>query len=121
MSEKDKQNQPEPSIEQLHPNKKGREDCANCPTPARHCSECINRDKRPKSTRTEIGYWRNLAKYRQQLADEIEKLKAALKIDDEMFCNIRNEYPRTNDLIAKADWRDKKVKQALSEKPAEKP
>jgi len=26
----------------LHENKKGREDCADCPYPERHCSECLN-------------------------------------------------------------------------------
>ena len=29
----------------LHPNKHGREDCADCPYPERPCCECINRAK----------------------------------------------------------------------------
>ncbi len=37
-----------PLVSELHPNKKGREDCEDCPYPKRHCSECINGDNRAK-------------------------------------------------------------------------
>ena len=37
----------------LHPKKRGREDCADCPCPERHCSECINGSKQNlKATKT---------------------------------------------------------------------
>ena len=37
-----------PAASEQHPNKKGREDCEDCPYPERHCSECINGDNRAK-------------------------------------------------------------------------
>ena len=36
---------------ELHPNKHGREDCADCPYPERPCSECINGAKPRKAVK----------------------------------------------------------------------
>lgn len=45
--------------------------------------------------------------------NRIKELELIKRIDDEMFYDIREQYPRTADLQAKVDWREKKVKQAL--------
>ena len=48
--------------EQLHPNKRGREDCADCPTPDTHCSECINRASPKKRRQAKTLLTKELAK-----------------------------------------------------------
>ncbi len=41
---------------ELHPNKRKREDCADCPCPERHCSECINQAKVIEQLKAEIKF-----------------------------------------------------------------
>ncbi len=45
--------------------------------------------------------------------ERITGLELIKRIDDEMFYDIKQQYPRIADLQEKVEWRDKEVKQAL--------
>ncbi|KKN08144.1 hypothetical protein LCGC14_1059560 [marine sediment metagenome] len=61
---------------QLHSNKRGREDCADCPYPERSCDECISgarsvSSKSPEPAGEFVAKWRELYKRRTNMGDDV--------------------------------------------------
>ncbi|MCQ9208600.1 MAG: hypothetical protein NG712_04395 [Omnitrophica bacterium] len=63
-------------LTQLHSNKRGREDCADCPYPERSCDECINgarnvSSKSPEPAGEFVAKWRELYKRRTNMGNNV--------------------------------------------------